>query len=160
MKRLILRLLRVFSLVPLAHLTHTEERLGEAEERARDQRKKIERLSQSVAAEQARIETVRADALAATTALKEAIEARQVEHGRATTLLKRERDDARADAEQWKTRARETHDTLRQVKAKIAAAERAEAQLHDTLMATEVKLDLIEAAVNVLDQRTRHSLAP
>ena len=73
-----------------------------------------------------------------------------------------------ARTEEWKARAEKlTADAqdlrarLQSSRAKLEEAERAAATAHEHLMAMEVKLDLLEAAAQVLDARTRdQAVAP
>jgi chromosome segregation ATPase len=63
---------------------------------------------------------------------------------------------ARADeALRWKTKAQEHVQELRDLKARIDAGDRAVQIAGEQLMAIEVKLDIVEGAINVLDLRTR-----
>jgi hypothetical protein len=93
-----------------------------------------------------------------------------------------EAEKARTDARSWKTRAEELNEKARQAdelatrlakaqrqaeradlyraelkeaRERIERAEKAIALSREHLMATETKLDLVEAAINVLDRRTR-----
>jgi chromosome segregation ATPase len=67
-----------------------------------------------------------------------------------------------ARTEEWKGRAeklaadaQDLRARLQHARAKLEEAERAATTAHEHLMAIEVKLDLLEAAVQVLDTRTR-----
>lgn len=70
--------------------------------------------------------------------------------------------------EEWKGRAeklaadaQDLRARLQHARAKLEDAERAATTAHEHLMAMEVKLDLLEAAVQVLDARTREqAVAP
>jgi chromosome segregation ATPase len=62
------------------------------------------------------------------------------------------------DLQQWKTRDEKHVAQLGEVRERMERAERAVALSREHLMATETKLDIIEAAVNVLDARTRRAL--
>jgi chromosome segregation ATPase len=73
-----------------------------------------------------------------------------------------------ARTEEWKARAekltadaQDLRGRLHSSRAKLEEAERAAATAHEHLMAMEVKLDLLEAAAQVLDARTRdQAVAP
>ena len=98
------------------------------------------------------------------------------------TATDREIEKARSDAKTWKARAEELNDKakqaeelaarlakaqeqaeradlyrteLREARERIERAEKAIALSREHLMATETKLDLVEAAISVLDRRTR-----
>lgn len=72
-----------------------------------------------------------------------------------------------ARTEEWKGRAeklaadaQDLRARLQSSRAKLEEAERAAATAHEHLMAMEVKLDLLEAAAQVLDARTRDQAVP
>ena len=72
-----------------------------------------------------------------------------------------------ARTEEWKGRAeklaadaQDLRVRLQNSRAKLEEAERAAATAHEHLMAMEVKLDLLEAAAQVLDLRTRDQVVP
>jgi chromosome segregation ATPase len=50
---------------------------------------------------------------------------------------------------------RQRHDDIKKLRVRLADAERELMVARDHLMAIEVKLDILEGAANVLDQRTR-----
>jgi len=82
---------------------------------------------------------------------------------RAAADVKREQ----ARTEEWKARAeklaadaQDLRARLQGSRAKLEDAERAAATAHEHLMAMEVKLDLLEAAAQVLDLRTRDQAVP
>ena len=62
---------------------------------------------------------------------------------------------AEASAEEWKARALALKEQLRSLRERLDHANQATALAQEHLMATEVKLDLVEAAIQVLDTRTR-----
>jgi chromosome segregation ATPase len=62
---------------------------------------------------------------------------------------------AEASAEEWKARALALKEQLHTLRGRLSHASHATTLAREHLMATEVKLDLIEAAVQVLDTRTR-----
>ena len=82
---------------------------------------------------------------------------------RAAADVKREQ----ARTEEWKARsekfaadAQDLRARLQSSRAKLEDAEHAAATAHEHLMAMEVKLDLLEAAAQVLDLRTRDQAVP
>ena len=82
---------------------------------------------------------------------KHAASAASVKTERSASLTKR----AEASAEEWKARAQELKTQLSALRERLNHADRATTMAREHLMATEVKLDLIEAAIHVLDNRTR-----
>jgi chromosome segregation ATPase len=66
---------------------------------------------------------------------------------------------AEASAEEWKTRALALKAQLQSLRERLSNASEATTMAREHLMATEVKLDLIEAAIHVLDTRTRKTAA-
>ncbi len=64
-------------------------------------------------------------------------------------------EHAKARAGEWKARAEALTVEKQDLRARLEEAQRAAAAAREYLMATEAKLDLIEAAIQVLDGRTR-----
>jgi len=69
---------------------------------------------------------------------------------------------ARADAraEELKARGDALMAEVKELRARLQDAHRAASVVREHLMATETKLDLIEAALQVLDTRTRAAVVP
>lgn len=59
--------------------------------------------------------------------------------------------------DEWRTRAHALATQLKEMAARLKEANRAAGTAREHLMATEVKLDLLEAAIQVLDARTREA---
>lgn len=68
-------------------------------------------------------------------------------------------DTARAEvyAEEWKTKANALAVQVQELRTRLEEANRTTTASREQLMAMEVKLDLIEAAIHVLDARTREA---
>ena len=66
-------------------------------------------------------------------------------------------EHAKARASEWKTRAEALMEEKRDLRARLEEVQRASITARDYLMASEAKLDLIEAALQVLDSRTREA---
>ena len=64
---------------------------------------------------------------------------------------------AERELQQWKTRDEKHLAQLAEVRERMLRAERAAALSQEHLTVTETKLDVIEAALGVLDRRTRKS---
>ena len=76
--------------------------------------------------------------------------------------LQQQLKSALADAERHRTRARDVTSAIEkwrakgeQIRGKVAGTAQTVQVAQEHLMATETKLDLLEAAINVLDRRTR-----
>ena len=81
-------------------------------------------------------------------------------HAASTAVEKTERSvtqtkRAEASTQEWKARALALKEQLQALRGRLSHASHATTLAREHLMATEVKLDLIEAAVQVLDTRTR-----
>jgi chromosome segregation ATPase len=72
----------------------------------------------------------------------------------------RELERVQAHADEWRSRAETLTTQVRDLKERLDETRRVTTVARQHLMATEVKLDLIEAAVQVLDARTRESAIP
>jgi len=69
-------------------------------------------------------------------------------------------EQVQAHVVEWKARAEALATQVRDLKERLDEARRVTTVARQHLMATEVKLDLIEAAVQVLDARTREGALP
>ena len=69
--------------------------------------------------------------------------------------LRARAEHAKARASEWKARAEALTGEKQDLRARLEEAQRTAIMTRDYLMATEAKLDLIEAAIQVLDSRTR-----
>ena len=67
-------------------------------------------------------------------------------------------EHAKARAGEWKARAEALTVEKQDLRARLEEAQRTAINTREYLMATEAKLDVIEAAIQVLDTRTRHSV--
>lgn len=66
-------------------------------------------------------------------------------------------EHAKARAGEWKARAEALMEEKRNLRARLEEVQQASITARDYLMASEAKLDLIEAALQVLDSRTREA---
>jgi chromosome segregation ATPase len=96
------------------------------------------------------------DAVAAAGDLKKA--ASRAEDASARARADAER--ANAQVEEWRTRAQALTMEVREVRDRLEEARRVGTLAREHLMVTETKLDLIEAAIQVLDARTREAALP
>jgi chromosome segregation ATPase len=78
------------------------------------------------------------------------------EHQAAAARAEKRAERADAEAAHWKERAQILAAEVRELKERLREAQRVTATAREHLMATETKLDLIEAAIQVLDTRTRN----
>jgi len=69
-------------------------------------------------------------------------------------------EHVQAHVVEWKARAEALTTQVRELKERLEETRRVTTVARQHLMATEVKLDLIEAAVQVLDARTREAALP
>ena len=129
----------------------TVENLREAVTRAKAEGDK---LKGQLAAARADLRTVKDEAKRAATAQAAAL--RETAEARARCeQLKTERDVGKRTANEWKDRAEEYRAKLREVRGKLESVEHSTRLAHEHLMSTEVKLDLVDAAIQALDVRTR-----
>jgi chromosome segregation ATPase len=173
MKSAIKRLLSAFGLAPAAQVKALAR---EAQDLRAKAAQLEERLSQARADADSwkRRQTETADALAGwkQAAAKADAETERIRGAsdRLTADLERAAADAKreqARSEEWRGRAdklaadaQDLRVRLQNSRAKLEEAERAAATAHEHLMAMEVKLDLLEAAAQVLDLRTRDQAVP
>ena len=66
-------------------------------------------------------------------------------------------EHAKARVNEWKSRAEAATEEKLALRARLEEAQRTAINAREYLMATEAKLDLIEAAIQVLDTRTREA---
>ena len=66
-------------------------------------------------------------------------------------------EHAKVRGSEWKARAEALSEEKRDLRARLEEVQRASITAREYLMATEAKLDLIEAALQVLDSRTREA---
>lgn len=66
-------------------------------------------------------------------------------------------EHAKARGSEWKARAEALSEEKRDLRARLEEVQRAAITTREYVMATEAKLDLIEAALQVLDSRTRET---
>lgn len=128
--------------------------LQKAAEESRQMSEKVQRLEDRIAKLRADAETWkhRSDEIAAK--LREWKElAAQAEAEAAR--MREGAEHAKARASEWKARAEGLDGEKRDLRARLEEAQSAAAMARDYVMAMETKLDLIEAAVQVLDLRTR-----
>ena len=68
-----------------------------------------------------------------------------------------EAEHAKVRTSEWKARAEALAEEKRELRARLEEVQRAAITAREYVMATEMKLDLIEAALQVLDSRTREA---
>jgi chromosome segregation ATPase len=66
-------------------------------------------------------------------------------------------EHAKARASEWKARADALEQEKRDLRARLDEVQRTASTTREYLLATEAKLDLVEAALQVLDSRTREA---
>jgi chromosome segregation ATPase len=142
-----------------ARIAQLEERLAQARADADSWKRRHGETTEAVAGWKQ--SAARADA--ETERLRAASDRLAADLERAGADVKREQ----ARTEEWKARsekltadAQDLRARLQNSRAKLEEAERAATTAHEHLMAMEVKLDLLEAAIRVLDLRTRDQVVP
>lgn len=147
MKALIIRILRGLGLVPVGRYRVLAGQAREAEVRA----KKLSKLVEDLRAES------RDWKIKATDAVKQ-LKTREKDtardHHRAGDM---KRETERLKAEIKRLRAKDAE--LEALRSRVVDAERELTVAREQLMAVDVKLDILEGAANVLDERTRSVIA-
>jgi len=149
MKTIILKLLALFGLAPATHVAHAAARARQAADKA----SKLEERLAKIGEDRDRWKQRHQEAAGALAESKQRA-------GRAEEAITRAQADvarARAQAEEWRTRAEALTNQLRELRERLEESRRLGTLAREHLMATEVKLDLIEAAIQVLDTRTREA---
>lgn len=145
MKRIVTRTLAHLGLAPAGHVA----RLREEGERTTQKLHEIEQ----------RVVQFKADAELWKRRQEEtARRAGEQEQAAARATARAERAEARA--EELKARGDALAAEAKEMRARLQEANRSAGTVREHLMATETKLDLIEAALQVLDARTRAAVAP
>jgi chromosome segregation ATPase len=147
MKALILRLLALFGLAPAGHVALAQTRARRAGEKAARLEMQFTQLRKG---RDAAKESHRQAAAAAAEWKRTARQARD-EAAQAKTAAER----ASAQTDDWRARAEALARELQELRERLEESRRVATLAREHLMATEVKLDLIEAAIHVLDARTR-----
>jgi chromosome segregation ATPase len=129
-------------------------RLAVADHRAEDARRKVTQLEERIGKLRADIHSWKARHQQAAAALAEAKKtaARAEENAQAA------REQVRrlaGDLDESRRRADTLERQLGEMRKRVTESKRVTALAREHLMATEVKLDLIESAIQVLDARTR-----
>jgi chromosome segregation ATPase len=149
MKTAIRRLLAALRLAPASQVEHLADQ-------ARRAAAKVSNLEERMATMRADVDTWKGhhQASAKTAAeWKQAASAANAKTERSAADIKR----VEASAQEWKARALAHKAQLHLLRERLSHASQATTMAREHLMATEVKLDLIEAAIHVLDTRTRHT---
>jgi chromosome segregation ATPase len=168
MKRAILAVLNAFGLASAGHVSQLTAEASDAAGRIRQLEERLAQVRVDVDTWKRRQE----EAVEAAAGWKKAAAAADADTERARadaerlkSELQRAVADARreqANAADWKSRSEkmtgecdDLRGRLEKARTRLAEAERSATTAHEHLMAMEVKLDLIEAALHVLDLRSR-----
>ena len=152
MKPLILKLLAAIGLAPAGHLTQAQTRANRAAEKVA----RLEQQATKLREERDDWKQRHQHAITAAADLKKT--AARAED--ASARAKAEAERANTQVEEWRTRAQALTTELREVRDRLEEARRVGTLAREHLMVTETKLDLIEAAIQVLDSRTRDAVVP
>jgi chromosome segregation ATPase len=152
LKTFIVRLLASVGLAPSSHVAMAASRARDAAAKAGRLEERLAKLRGDVDLwKQRQQETAGALAEAKKTAARA---------GASTDSLKADLARVRAEADDSKARAETLAAQVRDLRERLEESRRAATVAREHLMATEVKLDLIEAAIQVLDTRTREAALP
>ena len=147
MRALVLRLLALLGLAPASHVRH-------AQARAQRAATTIARLERQLAAVRGDVDTWKRRHQEATAA---AAKWKTVAGGAEDDArqAKAETERARAQVDEWRGRAEVLIAERRALREHLDESRRVAAIAREQFMATEVKLDLVEATIHVRDGRTR-----
>ena len=137
------RTLALFGLAPAGHVARKDE--------------EIRRGAERVKAFEERLEKLRADAQTWKQRHEDTARELATRQQAAGASVSEAVERAQADAARWKERAERLNTQADELRARLVEADRAATAAREHLMATEVKLDLLEAAIQVLDARTRET---
>lgn len=154
MKTAIKTLLAAFGVAPAAHLARLEADVRRAEGKTAQLEERLVHLRNEADSWKRRHE----DAADAAVGWKLAASRAQAELDRVKTDAEKAKtgmERAQAEAERDKARLQGVRETLDRVRSRLEDARGGIESSNEQLMAMEVKLDLIEAAIQVLDARTR-----
>lgn len=151
MKTAIKTLLAAFGLAPAAHLARLEAAVRRAEGKAGQLEERLVRLRSDADNWKRRCEYA-ADASAG---WKLATRQARADLDRVKADAEKAMTGAKAEADRDKARLQNVRGVLDSARSRLADARRGIDLSNEQLMAMEVKLDLIEAAIQVLDARTR-----
>jgi chromosome segregation ATPase len=149
MKAVIKGLAASVGLVSAGDVERVAAQAREAAQRARELEGRLAKLRDDVQGWKDRYES----SVAAVAEWKQTAAAANTKADRAAADAAR----AEARAEEWKTRSEALGAQVNALRERLDKANHATATAREHLMATEVKLDLIEAAIHILDQRTRET---
>ena len=152
MKAIVLRLLGLVGLAPASHVALAQQKARRAGEKAA----RLEAHLRTLRADRDTWKQRHREAAAAASEWKKSTRRAEAETSRATTAAVR----ASAQVEEWRARTETLTGDLRDLRERLEESRRTGTLAREHLMATEVKLDLIEAAIHVLDGRTREAAVP
>jgi chromosome segregation ATPase len=151
MKGPVMRLLRVLHLAPAGELERAAAEARQLASRVRALEERLPKLRADADTWKQRHEEVAAKLADCRAALVES----QAEAARAREGV----EHAKARMQEWKARAGGLAEEKQVLRARLEEAQRVAVAAREYLMATETKLDLIEAAIQILDVRSRDAAA-
>ena len=149
MKTMIRRVFAVFGLAPAGQVGRLEHQFRQAAEKLTAADGKLTKVRADAETWRRRHEELAGKLEAGRRDVERAVAEAERAHAGA--------EHAKARAQEWKSRADALTDEKLELRARLDEAQRAAMTARDYLMATEAKLDLIEAAIQILDSRTRES---
>lgn len=151
MKTAIMRMLATVRLAPASRVEHLADQAQRAAARVSGLEERLAKLRADVDTWKRHYE----DSAKTAAEWKQTASAANAKTARSAAHSKR----AEASAEEWKARAIALKAQLHSLRERLSHASHAATLAREHLMATEVKLDLVEAAIQVLDTRTRKTAA-
>ena len=150
MKSAVRNLLGHVGLAPAAHVERAASDARQASARVKQIEAQLGKMREDCESWKRKNE----EAIAASAEWKKAASRAEAKAERATA----EASKADSRTAEWKSRADALSAQIREMTARLKEANRAASTAREHLMATEVKLDLVEAAIQVLDARTRENV--
>ena len=149
MKAAIRRALAGFGLAPAGQVHQMAEQSRQVSEKVKNLEDRMAKLRADADTWKQRHD----DVAAKVNALKEAVVRAEADAKDARAGV----EHAKARVNEWKGRAEAATEEKLALRARLEEAQRTAINAREYLMATEAKLDLIEAAIQVLDTRTREA---
>ncbi|MEW5984315.1 MAG: hypothetical protein AB1806_18335 [Acidobacteriota bacterium] len=154
LRSLMTRALAAIGLASAGTVRVLRERLDAAETRADALSTQVATVKAEAQSVKSRVEELKAQLAAARTEAQ-ASKSRADEVARELAALQSDLSRSRAQVQELTAKIATWRTKGDRIKVKLARAERAVQVANEHLMSTETKLDLVEAAITVLDTRTR-----
>ena len=159
MKAVLKRLIAAFGLAPARHVARLADEASKAAHRARKTEERLTKVRTDADGWKRRHE----GAVATLAEWKQAAADAEMRAKRATADLERAVGDGerlQAKIGELRARVHTSGEEIQDLRARLQETRRRTSGAHEQLMAMEVKLDLLEAAIRILDTRTRAGAEP